>query len=165
MPKEVRFCKCGCGVVVEKNYKKCHGRRGKINSVEHNLKISRSNKENPPSFNMSYDTKQKMIDKLKLMKVPDERKKRISENCKKNGVGKWMKDRKLSECCCKKISEKLTGHITSEETKKKISEKNSGEKNGMFGKTQIINHLDCKFYRYNEKKNELYEIENYIKII
>lgn len=137
---DIKYCKCGCGEIVQKNYKKGHGRRGKKNSIEHNLKISKCNKEKPPCYNMSVETKEKMINKLKLIRVPEERKIRIGQSL----VGKniWSKGKEVAEETKNKISLSLKGHITSDLTKQKISEKNSGENNGMFGKTHSDEYKD-----------------------
>jgi hypothetical protein len=45
MSKEKKnLCKCGCGTLVEKEWKRGHARRGRKNSQEHCRKISESNK-------------------------------------------------------------------------------------------------------------------------
>lgn len=131
----MNFCKCGCGFLVEKNYKKGHGRRGKINSEAHNLVISKANKgRKMPKF---------LKEKLRLYhlgrKKTDAEKLKQSIGAKKAGVGKWMLGRKLSDKTKKKLSEIHKGHFVSEETRMKISGANSGEHNGMFG----VHHNEC----------------------
>jgi len=44
MKIKTNLCKCGCGNLCEQNYLKGHGRKGKKNSVEHNMKIGSKNK-------------------------------------------------------------------------------------------------------------------------
>jgi hypothetical protein len=68
-------------------------------------------------------------------KHTDESKAKMSKIAKEKGFGLWMKGKEISEETRLNLSKSLKGHITTEETKKKISEANSGEKNGMFGKT------------------------------
>ena len=48
-------CKCGCGELVEKNYKGGHARRGRKNSAEHNAAIGKANKGNENTFYGDYD--------------------------------------------------------------------------------------------------------------
>lgn len=145
----VNYCKCGCGEIVQKNYKKGHGRKGKKNSAEQNKKIS--------EFNKSRIYSEEEINRLKSYNInrkhTEETKKKMSKISKEKGFGKWMEGRKLSEETIKKIIDKNKGRICSDETKKKISEKNSGENNGMFGKT----HSD----EYKEKLR--LDIKNFTK--
>ena len=68
-------------------------------------------------------------------KLLEEHKKNISEGCKRNGIGKWMKDRKLSNEIKKKISKSsIDKHYywldkkLSEEHKRKIGLANKGQK-------------------------------------
>lgn len=58
---------------------------------------------------------------------PIEVRNKISESCKRNGIGKWMLGRKRSEETKRKISLNHR-HFQSLETKRKISEINKGRK-------------------------------------
>jgi len=141
--KNINYCKCGCGEIVQKNYKKGHGRRGKTNSEEHNKKIKEANKNRILS--------EKEIERLRSYNInrkhTEETKKKISDIAKEKGFGKWMIGKKASEKTIEKLKKSLTGRKVSDETRKKISKKNSGSKNGMFGKT----HSD----EYKEKLRQL----------
>jgi len=46
----------------------------------------------------------------------------------------WNKGKKMSKEFCEAMSKRKKGHKVSDETRKKISEANTGKKNGMFGK-------------------------------
>ena len=124
-------CKCGCGTLVEKNYKRGHARRGRKNTAEHNERISLSNKGRVPSEAV----RQKMRE-ANLGRVQSEetcRKRR--ETHRARGVGKWMKGRTLSEETRERISAANKGRGCAEGTRRKISEKNKGFGNGMYGRT------------------------------
>lgn len=124
------LCKCGCGQECEKNYKRGCGRRGRKNSEEHNSAMSISL--------MGRERSKESIEKSRKAnlgrKFSEGRNRRISETCKSNGVGKWMKGRKLPENTIKKLVIANTGKVYSEESKLKISVANSGKNNGMFNK-------------------------------
>lgn len=62
----------------------------------------------------------------KGQKLSMEHRKNISETCKKNGVGKWMKGRKLSQNTIEKQREKKVGRFVSVETREKIRKSQIG---------------------------------------
>ena len=111
---KTNLCKCGCGNLCEQNYLKGHGRKGKKNSIEHNIKISKGN----IGKKCSYETKEKLKEINLGRKHTEETKQKISKIAKEKEFGKWM-----------------IGKEVSEETRNKISLANSGENNGMYGKT------------------------------
>jgi len=131
MIKEIRYCKCGCGSIVQKNYKKGHGRKGKKNSPEHNKALI--------EYNKNKILTDKQLETLRFYNInrihTEETKKKMSETAKEKGFGKWMLGKTLSDETKNKISKKLKGHIKTEYTKRKISLSKMGDKNGMFGKT------------------------------
>lgn len=124
-------CKCGCGTLVAKNYKRGHGRRGKRNSAAHNEAIAIANSIRPRT-EKELKHLRKLAEDQRGIKLSDELKKRISTTCKSNGVGKWMKGRKLSAEVRDKISESNMGRIVTDETRQKISKANTGINNGMY---------------------------------
>lgn len=128
LKEKKNLCKCGCGELVEENYKRGHARRGRKNSEEHNQKISRSNK----GKNVGPSPRKGKPGR----KWTEEQKKLHSLKAKEKGIGKWMKGKHHSE----ETKEKLRNrHVPcKQETKEKIGKANKGEKNGMFGKTHSI---------------------------
>jgi very-short-patch-repair endonuclease len=140
----MNLCKCGCGKIVEMNYRKGHGRRGKSNSRKHNLAISKANKGRKRTFKQRKKTSIGLKKYYKEHPISMETRKKISETAKKNGVGKWMLGRKLPPEVIEKGRLKRIGHITTEETKRKIGEANSGKNNGMYG------------HKYSEKEKEFF---------
>jgi very-short-patch-repair endonuclease len=149
----MNYCKCGCGAIVAKNYKKGHGRRGRKNSKEHNAAISKHNKGKKLS--------KERIEYLRSMsigrKLTDEQKQFLSKKAKQLGFGKWMKGRKLSSETIQKLKNRK--RPCSEKTKKKISKANSGENNGMFGKKhteEVKNKISkASINMWNFKREEL----------
>ena len=132
----MNICMCGCGELVEKNYKRGHARRGKKNTTKHNAAIARANKgkvNNPESIKKCLQTK---LEKYGNFNHSIETKTKISNTAKERGIGKWMLGRIPSAETRDKISNSLKGHTTSEDTRKKIGDKNRGLKNGMYGKSQ-----------------------------
>lgn len=121
------LCKCGCGETVKQNYKHGHGRRGKTNSAEHNLAISRATKGH--TLGTSWNKGRKG-----LYTTSDETKRKLSRIAKEKGFGKWMLGRKLSLESIQKGAEKRRGHVVEESTRLKISKANSGPNNGMYGR-------------------------------
>lgn len=121
-------CRCGCGAIVNFLYKKGHGRKGRKNSAEHNAAISQahigkqiSDKERARLLAINIGRKQSK-----------ETREKISRIAKEKGFGKWMTGRKLPESTLVKLrGRKLGPHR--ESTKLKISQKNAGSGNGMFG--------------------------------
>jgi hypothetical protein len=128
---KINLCKCGCGNLCEQNYIKGHGRKGKKNTVEHNLKISLANKGRI----ITKEEKERLGNLNINKKHTEETKLKISKIAKEKGFGKWMIGKKMSKETKIKLSEIKEGHLTSEETKRKISIANLGENNGMFGRT------------------------------
>lgn len=129
----MNLCKCGCGLEVKENYKRGHGRKGKENSIEHNRKIGEANSDHSHvAWNKGLKGRFHFTDEMKA---------RHSEMAKKKGFGKWMKGRKLSKSVAEKLRagcRKFHDNLTEGERdliNKKISIANSGESNGMFGKT------------------------------
>jgi len=125
----MNLCKCGCGNYVKLNYKKGHGRKGKTNSVEHNLSISRANKGRRIGTSWNKGLKGKGV-----IHVSTLTKYKMSTVAKERGFGKWMEGRKFNDTIREKMSNTRKGHKVTEETKKKISFTNTGENNGMYGK-------------------------------
>jgi len=135
----MNLCQCGCGALVEKRYKKGHGRRGKTNTPEHNQKIGLANsgrkhtrvgttseyKAVPDSFLQNQQVGRRLSEETKA---------KMSRIAKEKGFGKWMVGRKRSEESIKKGADKVKGHEVSSDTRKKISDANGGQNNGMFGK-------------------------------
>jgi len=77
-------------------------------------------------------------------KHSDKTKKKIAETCKKKGIGKWMKGRKLSEDTKTKQSINSARHWlgkkrgnASEETKRKMSESQKGHKVSEFTRERM----------------------------
>jgi very-short-patch-repair endonuclease len=131
----MNICKCGCGELVEKNYKKGHARRGRRNSLEHNDAIARASKGKAKSTESIQKCLQTKLERYGNFNHTNETKIKISNTAKEVGVGKWMTGRIASTETKTKISNSLKGHITSEETKRKIGDSNRGVKNGMYGKS------------------------------
>lgn len=69
------------------------------------------------------------------MKHTSETKARLSKIAKERGFGKWMLGKKLSKETIEKLKKIHKGRECKKETREKISKANSGNKNGMFGKT------------------------------
>lgn len=138
----MNFCKCGCGLLVSKNYKRGCGRKGKKNSFEHNQAIRKANKGR--IWSLEERERRKTNPKCHGWHHTEETKKKWSEIAKSKNFGKWMLGKKHSEETKQKISQinlltkrrvfREKGFIVSDETKKKISIANSKEKNGMYGK-------------------------------
>jgi hypothetical protein len=131
MRNKNNICKCGCGDPCVKNYIKGHGRRGKKNSAEHRKKISVSN----IGRIVSEETKERLRGYNINKKHTNETKQKISAIAKEKGFGLWMLGKKAGGDAIENMSKSQKGHITTDEIKEKISKANSGEKNGMFGKT------------------------------
>lgn len=144
----MNICKCGCGSLVEKNYKRGHARRGRKNTVDHNAAIAKANKDKVKSVDSIERCLQTKLEKYGNFNHSAETKTKISNTAKERGVGKWMLGRTASIETRTKISEKLKGHTTSNETRKKIGDKNRGSKNGMYGKS--IKHFmtECEYSNY-----------------
>jgi very-short-patch-repair endonuclease len=137
------LCLCGCGKEVKQRYSKGHGRKGKKNTKEHNEAISKANfgrkaseqtLEKMRARTLTEEQKQHLRDINTGKVVSDETKRKMSKIAKQNGFGLWMKGRTPSAETIEKNRIASTGRVMSEEAKLSISEKNSGEKNGMYGK-------------------------------
>lgn len=124
-------CKCGCGLLVEGNYKRGHARRGRKNSAEHNARISQANSGRKLSPEQIAILRRVNTGR----KQTEETRRKRSATARAKGVGKWMKGRRPAEETLQKISLSRQGHAVSIETRNKISAANAGEKNGMYGKT------------------------------
>jgi very-short-patch-repair endonuclease len=120
-------CKCGCGLLVEYNYKRGHGRRNRINSNEHNIAISLANKGRKRGTCWNKGLKG-------VYSHTDEIKQKIRDIAKSKGFGIWMKGKIRSKESIEKQRQSNNGHITSIETRKKIGKANSGSNNGMWKK-------------------------------
>ena len=123
----MNYCKCGCGQLCNSNYKRGCGRKGKKNSIAHNLAIGNANRGRKGQIPWN-------IGLIGAYSATEETKRKLSAVAKERGFGKWMKDKKLSEETCKRMSASRMGHTVPEETCKKISLANSGENNGCFGR-------------------------------
>jgi very-short-patch-repair endonuclease len=130
----MNICKCGCGELVNKNYKRGHARRGSKNSAEHNDAIAKSSKNRVKSLESVQKCLQTKLERYGNFNHTTETKIKISNTAKEVGVGKWMLGRTASDETKVKISNRLKGRVTSEETKRKIGDSNRGIKNGMYGK-------------------------------
>ena len=96
---------------------------------------------------------------------------KMSKTAIEKGFGKWMKEIwKDSDSIfnSKEFREKLSlsalGHIPSKETRDKISIKNSGEKNGFFGKHHTYSNLEIisiSSQRMWKNENIRYKLLNY----
>ena len=163
--KNIKYCKCGCGNIVQKNYKKGHGRRGRKNTPEHNKAISEYNKNRI----LTEEQKNRLRSYNINRKHTEETKQKMSKIAKEKKFGKWMIGKKLSEETKLKIGEKSKGRIKTEEAKKKISLSNKGEKNGMFGKTHsddirlIISNSAKKMWCDDEIRNKILNDPNKIE--
>jgi very-short-patch-repair endonuclease len=122
-------CRCGCGCLVEKNYKRGHGRRGRKNTPEHNQKIGRAVSLSLTGRKLSSEH----IAKLRQRRATMETRLLQSRIARERGFGLWMKGRPVSEETRRRIGEAHRGHGTAEGTKEKISKANSGPGNGMYG--------------------------------
>lgn len=148
MYKEIKYCKCGCGEIVQKNYKKGHGRRGRKNSLAHNEAIIKYNMNKI----VTEKTKQRLSQSHLNKTHSENTKKKMSEISIEKGFGKWMSGKTLSKDTKTKISNKLKGLKRTEETRKNISQSKMGEKNGFYGKT----HSD----EYKEKLKNTINFKN-----
>ena len=125
----MKLCACGCLkeiINLKSSYLKGHGRKNKKTSDEHRKKISLANvgkKKDKPAHNKG---------KVGIYKCSEETKQKIREVALSKGFGKWMTGKKASQETLDKLSKARLGHSVSDETKKKISDANSGEKNGMY---------------------------------
>lgn len=131
----MNICKCGCGELVDKTYKRGHARRGRKNSAEHNDAIAKSSKNRVKSLESIKKCLQTKLERYGNFNHTTETKLKISNTAREVGVGKWMLGKTVSDETKVKISNKLKGHVTSEETKRKIGDSNRGNKNGMYGKS------------------------------
>lgn len=104
----VNYCQCGCGGI-SKNGVYVRG---------HNVRIFHPQKGMTGASCKNFG-----------LKRSDEVKKKLSE---------LKKGKKQSEEQIKRRAEKMRGHIVTENTRKKISEANSGVNNGMYGKDPWI---------------------------
>ncbi len=158
-----KYCKCGCGEEItskwqryqEINYIKGHARRGKKNSVEHNLSISNANNKSI-KVNCSYC-------KSRILRKPSKLKKFDKYYCDTNCYAKSLIGRKLPKEQIEKARLKRIGHEVSEETRKKISFANSGKKNGMFREDSDMNirkiirkrdNFICQLCDMHQEKNK-----------
>jgi len=126
----MNLCQCGCGTLVQKNYKKGHGRRGRKNSPEHNAAIVRANTGKKATDEQRQQNRERNLGR----RLSEETKAKMSQIAKEKGFGKWMVGRKQSEESIRKGAEKRRGHSVSADTRRKISDANGGQNNGMFGK-------------------------------
>lgn len=127
------ICICGCGLPCVKLYKKGHGRKNRITSESHKEKISLANKgkvRSQESIQKIKDTKTR-LGTLNRKHTPEE-KLRQSILAKEKGFGLWMIGKKPKPESIEKFRIKRIGHEVGESTRKKISEKNKGENNGMY---------------------------------
>lgn len=145
---KIKYCKCGCGEIVQKNYKRGHGRKGRKNSTEHNQAIIKYNKNKI----VTEETKKKSSQSHLNKKHTEETKKKMSKISIEKGFGKWMLGKTPSGDTRNKISNKLKGLKRTEETKKNISLSKIGDKNGFYGKT----HSD----EYKEKLRNTINLKN-----
>jgi hypothetical protein len=122
----MNLCKCGCGLLVEKNYKRGHSRRGSHNSIEHNLALSKANKG---KHHIAWNKGLKGV-----CKCSEERREKMKNIALQRGFGKWMIGTHPSKENIEKRRLKQIGHLVSIETRNKISKANSGEKNGCYGR-------------------------------
>lgn len=128
----MNYCKCGCGILVNNEYAKGHARRGRTNSEQHILAIRKANtgKKRINTWNKgkSYDD---MYGKEKANII----KKKLSE---KHIGYKWSEKSKQKLSKIKKIqcntleyktqcSERMKGHIVTEEMRKKMRLANTGK--------------------------------------
>jgi very-short-patch-repair endonuclease len=144
----MNICKCGCGELVEKNYKRGHARRGKTNTIAHNAAIARASKSKVKSAASIQKCLQTKLERYGNFNHTAETKAKISNTAKERGVGKWMLGRVSSAETKAKIGKSLQGHYTSEETRNKIGDKNRGEKNGMYGRSQKDFMSEEKYDQY-----------------
>ena len=152
------LCKCGCGNFCEKNYLKGHGRKGKKCSDEHKRKIGEANRGRI----CTEEEKNRLRTQNINRKHSKETKDKMSRVAKEKGFCLWMKGRKLPKEVIEKGRIKRIGHITSDETKRKISEANSGKKNGFYGKTHSDEYKEilrnnCGDFRKNAHTPEAIE--------
>lgn len=158
------YCKCGCGLIVEKNYKKGHARRGRKNSKKHNKSISKAN----AGRIASKETRKKMSENATGRQHTEETKRKMSKIAKEKNFGLWMKRKKATKESIEKGRLKKIGHKVSKETRKKIGEANSGKKNGMYGKThskkikKSISEKSKKNWENKELRNRILNHKNRI---
>ena len=156
-------CKCGCGELVEKNYKRGHARRGRKNSAEHNAAIGKANKGNVRSVEAINKCLHTKLEKYGSFDHSDETKVKISKTAKERGVGKWMLGKTLSAETKAKISAAGKGRVVSQKTREKIGDANKGSKNGMYGKScrDFMSDVEYDQYIINLSKSKKEWWKNY----
>lgn len=128
----MNLCKCGCGILVKKNYKHGHGRRGKTNSKQHNHAISFAN-------NKKITVKCKQC-KNDFYITPSILLKGKGKYCTKDCYSKSMIGVAPPEQARINAIASNTGRKCSEETKRKISKANS-QNNGFKNKHHTLESL------------------------
>lgn len=142
----MNLCSCGCGEYCKITYKKGHARKGKPMSPAHKEKIAAANR----------GKKRVGVKGRPGRAFSDEERARHSEMAKARGFGKWMSGRTLSPETVAKVSAANKGRVVSESTRQKISEKNSGLNNGMFGR----NHDEHAKNMISEAATRMWERED-----
>lgn len=178
--KKIRIiCNCGCGGYLKEDsyikgllYLKGHARKNKVTSEEHKLKIGLTNKGKVMS--------KESIEKIRISKIGKkhtlESKQKMSKIAKEKRFGIWMNKKWEDKNSIfnsiqyrEKLSKSQIGHITSNDTKNKISLKNSGENNGFYGKhhtvksKKIISESCKKMWKNQEIRDRILNDINKIK--
>lgn len=98
--------------------------------------------------------------------LSNEIKERVSKTCKRNGVGKWMKGRKIPIQVTKKIALQLKGRPRPDSVRRKISEAKKGEKayNWKGGITKVRTKLYFTQIHKNWRKS-VFERDNYTCVL
>ena len=164
-------CSCGCenylkeGVYIKGfKYIKGHGRKNRETSEDHKIKIGNGNRGKIRSEEAKEKDRLRNIGKIHS----EETKNKMSKTAIKKGFGKWMKEVWKdpdsifnSKEYRDKLSLSLQGHDTSQETKDKISIKNSGENNGFFNQhhtktnLEIISKSSIRMWKNPDIKNKI----------
>ena len=124
------LCSCGCGkeIKIGNIFLKGHARKGKKNSLEHNLALKKANFKG--NIDIECNFCHKIFTLPKSNNLPNRKYPR--KYCNQKCYGKSLLGRKLTEENKLKLILANTGRIRSEKERKAIGFANSKEKNGMW---------------------------------
>ncbi len=170
MSETLNLCACGCSNPCKMTYKKGHARKNKLMSEDHKNKIRLANKGRKVSEETIKKTKKTKLEKGSLNRKPSDLERlKHSLMAKEKGFGLWMKGRKMDEESRLKNSISKMGHLVSESTRKKISDKNNGKNNGMYKRTHSdeakkkISEASKLMWKNKEIRNKIMNHPNLIE--